>query len=459
MQSTHLEALARMLPTGGLLSTPEDMLPFATDWTRVKGNPGAVLLPRTAAEVSAVLAYCHAHGLPVVPSGGRTGLAAGAVPTRGEVVLSLSRLNALGEASALTRTLRAGAGAITENVHHRAQEKGLLWPIDLASKGTCQIGGNLSTNAGGLRVIRYGMTRKWVTRLQVAKMDGTLLDLNADLEKNNTGYDLLQMVVGSEGTLCVITEATLKLTLVPEDQGKAVLFFGMKNVEGISTLLAQCRTGPFEILAFEFFSERCLKAVGNQLSRRAPFAQSYPFYALVEISGTSPREDWLAQVLANDAIGDSTLADTSADRKAVWGLREGITESIARTGPVRKHDLCVPLHRMSEFLDKVQKLAAQETQLDVYLFGHFGDGSPHVNLVNPPGVDFKEFDAACDRFEPKLFDLLRSFSGSISSEHGIGLLKKKWLSYSRTPTEIALFHEIKKAWDPKGLLNPGKVIG
>ncbi|MBY0370272.1 FAD-binding oxidoreductase, partial [bacterium] len=433
MDKSALEGLAKQLPSGAVVTAPEEMAPYATDWTRVPGKPSAVLLPRNVQEVSLALAYCHAHGIPVVPSGGRTGLAAGAVPTRGEVVLNMSRLDTIAEPSVLARTLRVGAGAITERVHEKAAEAGLIWPIDLASKGSCQIGGNLSTNAGGLRVIRYGMTRKWVTRLQVVKMDGTILELNADLEKNNTGYDLLQMVVGSEGTLCAVTEATLKLAPQPSDRGKAVMLFGLPTAQGVAELFEHCRRGPFEILAFEFFSDRCLAAVEKQLGRRCRFPDRHAYYALMEIAGEAPREEWLAQTLALSGVRDALQAESSDDRRAVWGLREGITESLARTGPLRKHDLCVPLRSMASFLGEVDGIAPREKlKVDVYFFGHFGDGSPHVNLVNPAGVSFEEFERDCDRYEVALFDLVKKYSGSISSEHGIGLLKKKWLSYSRT---------------------------
>lgn len=459
MDPSFLKDLKTILPPDALLVGREDCAPYATDWTKTPGAPGAVALPRHVDEVVKVLAFCCKHHIAVVPSGGRTGLAGGAVATRGELVLSLSRMDRLAGVSQLCRTVRVGAGAITQAVHQHAEKEGLSWPIDLASKGSCQIGGNLSTNAGGVRVIRYGMARKWVTSLQVVTMAGQVMELNAELEKNNTGYDLLQLIVGSEGTLGVITEATLKLVQQPKETGKAVLFFALKSLEALPFLFEKCRQGPFEILAFEFFSARCLAAVGEKLGRHSKLAQAGPYYVLTEIAGTENRDAWLEEIVSSHLVLDSMEGQSSEERKALWGLREGITESLARMGALRKHDLSVPLQSVAPFLQEVEGALAQGGfAIDLYFFGHFGDGSPHVNLLNPKGVSFEAFDRDCDRFEPQLFSLLQKYRGSISSEHGVGLLKKKWLSYSRTKEELSIFRSIKTALDPLGLLNPGKIF-
>lgn len=459
MKAAFLKALRALLPADGVLHAPEDCAPYGTDWTGTPGAPGAVVLPRSVSEISSILKLCSKHKVPVVPSGGRTGLAGGAVAGRKELVLSLGRLDTLGKPSALSRTVRVGAGAITQNVHQHCENAGMIWPIDLASKGSCQIGGNLSTNAGGLRVIRYGMARKWVTSLSVVKMDGHVLELNAELEKNNTGYDLLQLIVGSEGTLGVIAEATLKLTPIPKEKGKTVFLFALKDLKGLPYLFEKCREAPFEILAFEFFSQECLNAVGTQLKRSSRLAKMGAYYVLTEVLVDGSADQWMESILASPHIVDAMLAESSEDRKAVWGLREGITESLARTARLRKHDLSVPIHSVADFLKDVQDAVRKPKRaIDIYLFGHFGDGSPHVNLLAPPGVKDAVFDRDCDLFEPTLFSILQKYHGSISSEHGIGLLKKKWLSYSRSKTEIEIFKSIKAALDPKGLLNPGKVF-
>ncbi len=459
MNPKFLEAVKGALVEGALLTQPEECAPYGTDWTKTPGHADAVAVPRSAGEVSKVLALCFKHSVGVVPSGGRTGLAAGAVPSRGQLVLSLEKLNRLGGVSALSRTLRVGAGCITENVHKHCESSHLTWPIDLASKGSCQVGGNLSTNAGGLRVIRHGMARKWVTSLQVVTMEGSILELNTELEKNNTGYDLLQLIVGSEGTLGVITEATLKLAPLSRDVNKSVLFFALKDINGLPFIFEKARQGPFEILAFEFFSHRCLTAVGQKLGRKSRLSQTGDFYVVMEVAGPESRESWLEAVLSDAQVVDALQAESSEERKAVWGLREGITESIALTGRVRKHDLSVPIAAVAPFLTELEAAIQHEkVGIELFLFGHFGDGSPHVNLVSPQGVSVDSFDRDCDRFEEVLFPLLQRYRGSISSEHGIGLLKKKWLGFSRTQEEIRIFRGIKATFDSKGLLNPGKIL-
>ncbi len=459
MNGAFLNKLAGILPADALLSAPEDCAPYASDWTRTEGVAEYVALPRNTAQVSAVLAACNEFGVGVVPSGGRTGLAGGAVVGKSQLALNLSRLNQLGDVSQLARTVRVGAGAITQAVHAHCENAGLTWPIDLASKGSCQIGGNLATNAGGLRVIRYGMARKWVTALEVVTSTGKVLELNADLEKNNTGYDLLQLVVGSEGTLAVITQATLKLVPLAPDLGKAVCLFALKDLGGLPYLFEASRKGPFEILAFEFFSQPCLEAVRTKLNRQSRLSKEGNYYVLLELAGDKPREGWFESVLAHPGLVDAFLAESSEDRRQVWGLREGITESVALTGRVRKHDLSVPVAKVADFLADAEAAALDfSAQMKLYYFGHFGDGSPHINLVAPVGVTAPEFDRACDRYEERLFPLLQKYRGSISSEHGVGLLKKKWLSYSRSPEELHVFRSIKTALDPKWILNPGKVF-
>jgi FAD/FMN-containing dehydrogenase len=459
MDTAFLEQLRALLGPKHVLSSPEEVAPFASDWTKTPGHPMAVALPRTTEEVSNVLKLCSRHQVSVVPSGGRTGLAAGAVPLCNELVVNLSKLDYIASPSLLSRTVRVGCGAITQNVHHACEKVGLTWPIDLASKGSCQVGGNLSTNAGGLRVIRYGMARKWVTSLTCVRMDGEILELNSELEKNNTGYDLLQLILGSEGTLAVLTEATLKLVPVPEDKNKAVYFFCVDTIEALPQIFEACRKGPFELLAFEFFSAACLKAVEETLHRRSKLTHKGAYYVIAEVAGDATRDAWLEALLSQSYLLDSLVAESSEDRRAVWGLREGITESLAARSAIRKHDLSVPVEKVSTFLKEVETvLKTSGLAIELYLFGHFGDGSPHVNLVCPANEPVDGFNHACDRFEPILFDVLKKSKGSISSEHGVGLLKKKWLKYSRTETELEIFRAVKKAFDPKGLLNPGKLF-
>lgn len=450
------------LPAGTLLTDEEECVRYGSDWTKTPGRAGVVARPKSTEEVVTLLRLCSELGVPVVPSGGRTGLAGGAV-ANGEVVLSLDRMNRLHGIDPYGLTLRVQAGVTTQQVHEHCEPYGLIWPIDLASKGSCHIGGNLSTNAGGLRVIRYGMSRKWVIGLQAVTMAGEVLELNNDLEKNNTGYDLVQLLVGSEGTLAVITEATLKLRRAPGNS--IVLFFPFPDTEAILRLFAEARKGPFEILAFEFFSKACLDVVTKKLGRHSKLGNSAPFYALTEVELSSDPaaiarvEEWLATMLERGVVSDGLVAKSDSEQAQVWGLREGITESIQATAPVRKYDVSVPVRRMSSFLKASEKaLADGNYAIDLYFFGHLGDGSPHFNLVKPQSATMEKYLADCTAFEKVLFPLLRDHGGSISAEHGVGCLKKHWLEYSRSPEELRLFRAIKQAFDPRGLLNPGKVL-
>lgn len=458
-----LKTLEGRIPQDVILSSSEDCAPYGGDWTRMTGNPLLVFLPKTADQVSIILKACSDLKLPVIPSGGRTGLSGGAVVTQSEVVLNLSRMNKISPVDILGSTVRVQAGAVTEVVHEHCAQEGLFWPVDLASKGTCQVGGNLSTNAGGVRVIRYGMVRKWVSGLQIVTMNGDVIELNRGLEKNNTGYDLIQLMVGAEGTLAVITEATLKLVRLP--QKEQVLFFSLPGLSAISKLFEKARRGPFEILAFEFFSQKCLKAVETKLNRRSKLEKPSEFYVLMEIElglGQEPQvllEQWLGEVLEADFVKDGLLAQSSVERREVWGLREGITESIALTNEVRKYDTSVAVSNMVDFLTEAETLFnSMNLGADLYLFGHFGDGSPHLNIVRRDTVDHKTFVEHCDRFEKELYPLIKKWGGSASSEHGVGLLKKSWVEMSRSPQEMALFRSIKAAFDPNHLLNPGKIF-
>lgn len=458
-----LTVLEGKLPQDVILLSSEDSAPYGGDWTRMTGSPLVVFLPKTTEQVSLILKTCNELKIPVIPSGGRTGLSGGAVVTHSEVVLNLSRMNKISSVDNLGRTVRVQAGAVTETVHEHCAKEGLLWPIDLASKGTCEVGGNLATNAGGVRVIRYGMARKWVSGLQIVTMNGDIVELNRGLEKNNTGYDLIQLILGSEGTLAVITEATLKLVRLP--QKEKVLFFSLPSLNAISQLFEQARRGPFEILAFEFFSQHCLNAVETKLQRKSKLQKNGNFYVLMEIElglGTEPEsllDDWLVKILEEEFILDGLLAQSSIEKKEVWGLREGITESIALTNEVRKYDTCIAVSNTVAFVTEAQNLFHQmKLGADLYLFGHFGDGSPHLNIVRRDTVDHETFVKDCNRFENELYPLIKRWGGSASSEHGVGLLKKSWVEMSRTPQEMALFRAIKTAFDPNHLLNPGKIF-
>jgi FAD/FMN-containing dehydrogenase len=458
-----LEALSRNLTAGGLLTAPDDIKPYVSDWTKTAGTAMAVALPRSTAEVVSVVKACRDAKVPIVPSGGRTGLAGGAVGTPGCLVLSTTRLNRLGEVDIVGRSVYAEAGVVTQTLHEHVHAHDLEWPIDLAAKGSSTVGGNLSTNAGGVAVIRYGMTRKWVTGLQAVTIDGDVLELNGELEKNNTGYDLVQLLVGSEGTLAIITGATLKLTRRPRHL--CTLLLAVRNFTAVPDLFVESRHLAYDIQAFEFFSNRCLTSVKEKLGRKCRLTVEAPFYVLIELEGEDAYrlqasvEEWVAPLMTQGLVLDGMIGSSSEERKEIWGLREGITESLALSGRVRKYDVSVPVRHAVEFIDDVKRtIDDQKPVFDLYLFGHLADGSPHLNLLKHPHASMEQFEADGERFEKVLYAILKSHGGSVSAEHGVGLLKKNWLTYSRSATELRLYRSIKHAFDPHNLLNPGKVV-
>src|SRR4051794_25325252 len=321
-------ALARDFPSDFVSTDAADRMEYGRDWTRIHAPaPSAIAFPRTTEQVSRLLALCNEASFPVVPSGGRTGLAGGAVAARGELVVSLSRMRRMDPVDVLGATVRVQAGAVTEAVHRHAAEHGLTWPVDFASKGSSQIGGNIATNAGGVKVIRYGLTRHWVLGLQVVLASGEVLELGGALEKNNTGIDLRQLFIGSEGTLGVITEATLKLTRPPEKLD--VFLFAVPDLAGVLALFREARRAPFVIMAYEFFTERCLARVRRHRAVRAPLAEASDYYVLLEVEHGDPEalEAWIGSLFDRGLVTDGTLAQHASQAAEIWALREGISES------------------------------------------------------------------------------------------------------------------------------------
>lgn len=453
-------AVLAELPADRLSRREEDLEKYGGDWTKVyERRASAVVFPRSTEEVSTLLRLCDEHDVSVVPSGGRTGLAAGAVATEGELVLSLEKMSRVSEVDALSQTVHVEAGAVTQAVHDACRAHGLTWPIDLAAKGSSQIGGNIATNAGGVRVIRYGATRNWVLGIVAVKMGGEVLRLNGALEKNNTGLDLRQLLIGSEGILAVVTEAVLKLTRLPPPSD--VLLFAARDLPSVLRLATAARQGPFEILALELFTEACLAEVEARGRGRSPFAKRALVYALLEVAARSPDEvhEWLARILSEGLVDDGVLASSSQQARALWALRENITESLSHRGIVHKSDVAVPVSELASFITALTGLLSSSYgQLEVFLFGHIGDGNLHVNLPKPADMAKEVFFALVQEVDVGVARLLEQHGGSVSAEHGIGLIKKSLLGYTRSAEEIALSRAIKRAFDPKGLLNPGKVF-
>jgi FAD/FMN-containing dehydrogenase len=458
-------AVARLradLPPDSITDDPDELRELGKDWTKVYApSPSLVVLPRSTDEVARTLAICHAHDVAVVPSGGRTGLAGGAVARNGEVVLSLSRMRRMDAVDVLGQTVRVQAGAITAAVHEHCAPHGLTWPVDFASKGSSHVGGNIATNAGGVKVIRYGLTRQWVLGLQVVTAEGKVLELNGALEKNNTGVDLRQLFIGSEGTLGVVTEATLKLARVP---GKLDVFlFGVPDVAAVLRLFREVRAnGPFTVMAFEFFTDRCLRRLEkNRPHASNPLSERQGCYVLLEVEAhdQAALEPWLSSLFEQGLVADGTMAQSSSEAARLWELREGISESLSATGLPHKNDISLPVAGLEGFCAELDALfASSYPDWEICLFGHIGDGNLHVNVMKPDGMDKAAFHAKTSEADHAMFTLVKKHAGSISAEHGIGLLKKPYLGYSRTPDEMALLRTIKLALDPKGILNPGKIL-
>lgn len=441
-------------------TSAEDRQHYGKDWTTaIDPQAALVLLPATREELVQIVRVATREHIPLVPSGGRTGLAAAAVAAHGEVVVSLERLRHQGAVDKTSSTVRVGAGVTIEEVQKMAQAAGLFYPVDLAAKGSAQVGGTVNTNAGGLRVIRYGHTRAWVQSLEVVLLDGSVLELNGDLEKNNTGYDLRQLVIGSEGTLCFVTAATLKLCAPP--RRLATFFLALSSLEQALGVLRAVRTQGNPVQAFEVLTRRCLESVLEHRQWTDPFAQPHVFYALVELESIedSLLEPFMEYLLQHALIADGTLAQGPEQARQLWGYREGITESLAARGQVYKNDLALPLAQLAAFTAELWSGCAQwYGAAPFFVFGHLGDGNLHVNVLKPESQSREDFLRDCEAANDQLFGLVQKYGGSIAAEHGIGLLKKKYLGYSRRPLEIEIMRAIKKVWDPQGLLNPGKIF-
>ncbi len=455
-----LEALRAALGDDAVSIDPDDLRTYGRDWTKVvTPHASMIVFPRTTEEVASVVRIVAAAGAAIVPSGGRTGLAAGAVASNGEVVLSLSRMRKMGEVDPRAMTVEVEAGAITEAVHQHCEAHGLTWPVDFASKGSSTVGGNIATNAGGVKVIRYGLTRQWVLGLVVVTAKGEILRLNGALEKNNTGVDLRQLYIGSEGTLGIITEATLKLTRVPGHLD--VMLFSVDDLPAVLALFSRARKGPFVLSAFEFFTGGCYARLARHRKVVMPLGAAASHYVLVEVEARSREalEDWLGELLESGAVLDGTLAENTARARGLWELREGISESLSSTGLPHKNDIALPIAELEGFCASLDALFEERWPgFEICNFGHIGDGNLHVNVMKPDAMSVDEFLTHAKVGDHAMFELVRAHYGSISAEHGVGLLKKPYLAYTRSPEELSMLRALKRVLDPNGVLNPGKII-
>jgi FAD/FMN-containing dehydrogenase len=460
MTDPRLQSLLAAVPGLRLLTEPSDLEHYGRDWTRRwTPAPLAIALPGSVDEVQAIVRWANAEKVAIVPSGGRTGLSGGAVAANGELVLSLQRMNRELDFNPVDRTMTVQAGMVLQALHEAAQARGLVYPVDFASRGSCTIGGNVSTNAGGIRVIRYGNTREWIAGLKVVAGNGELLELNRGLVKNSSGYDLRHLVIASEGTLGIVVEVTVKLTDPPPPTRTMLL--GLPAFEPVMEVYAELRA-RLRLEAFEFLTDRAMHYVAAH-GGQSPLQDAHPYYVVAEFADEGEADE--AAVLAafehcveQGWVADGVISQSEAQVAQIWRLREDITESMAHL-VVYKNDISVKVSAMPAFLAGAHALFAREyPDFDVVWFGHIGDGNLHVSIVKPEPLDRGDFLEQCGHVTQLLADLLQRMGGSISAEHGIGLVKKPYLESTRTPAEIAAMRGIKAALDPNGILNPGKVF-
>lgn len=446
----------------------DDIEPFNGDWMRkYRGHTKLVLKPGSTEEVSKVLKYCNDNMLAVVPQGGNSGLVGGSVPVFDEIVINMSQMNQIRSFDEVSGTLVVDAGCILEVADGYLAERGHIFPLDLGAKGSCHIGGNVATNAGGLRLLRYGSLHGNVLGLEAVLPDGTIVDDLSKLRKNNTGYDLKQLFIGAEGTIGIITGVSI---ICPQRSNAInVAFFGLESYEKVQEAFKEAKGQLSEILsAFELMDSYSQDLVHNVTKNKRPLESEYPFYCLIETSGSNTEHDneklekFLEYVMEKEIVLDGVVAQDETQVKALWGWREGIPECLGHWGGVYKYDLSIPINELYDLVDDTRKkindaglIGEDEAHpvVGVVGYGHMGDSNLHLNVA------VKRYDKQVEKeLEPFVYEWVAKRNGSISAEHGLGLAKKNYIGYSRSDTMIALMKQIKNLYDPNGIMNPYKYI-
>jgi FAD/FMN-containing dehydrogenase len=462
LSQTELENQLKAIVGEDKVRTDADSLAtFGKDWTKIyPPNPSAIVFPKTTEQVQAIVKFANEHNVALVPSGGRTGLSAGAVAANGEVVVSFDYMNSISGFNAMDKTVRCGAGVITEQLQNYAEEQGLFYPVDFASAGSSQIGGNIGTNAGGIKVIRYGMTRDWVAGLTVVTGKGDILELNKDLVKNNTGYDMRQLFIGGEGTLGFITEATMRLTRPAKNL--TVLVLGVPEFEAIMSVLNTFQTN-IDLTAFEFFSDKAMRKVVARGDVPAPFETEAEYYALLEFEAETEGHidqamELFEKCMEEGWVLDGVMSQSETQAKNLWRLREDISETIAEWTPY-KNDISVVVSKVPPFLNEIEEVVTREyPDFEIIWFGHIGDGNLHLNILKPDDLAKEVFFEQCAKVSTWVFEIVEKYQGSVSAEHGVGMTKKAYLKYTRSEAEIDYMRAVKAVFDPNNIMNPGKLI-
>jgi FAD/FMN-containing dehydrogenase len=469
MRDAVLEKIRAAVGPAGFLDDPGDIEPYLKDFRGLfRGRASLVVLPKSTKEVSALLAICNEHRIGVVPHGGNTSYCGGATPDASgrQIVLGLKRMNRIRSVAPLDHALTVEAGCVLAQVQEAADAVERLFPLSLGSEGSCQIGGNLATNAGGTAVLRYGMVRDLVLGLEVVLADGRILDGLKSLRKDNTGYDLRHLFIGSEGTLGVITAACLKLFPKPVEYATAIA--AVAGPEAAIELLAALRAASGDaVTTFELIPRLAIELTSRHISGVSdPFAQAYEWYVLIELTSsragsglTEALEGALAEAAAHARVLDAALASSARQRASLWRMRETVPEAQRHAGASIKHDVSVPISSIAEFIERgSQWIAAHVPEGQLIAYGHLGDGNLHFNIQQRPGANADDFLARADAAHRAIHDLAAGYGGSFSAEHGIGQLKLAELRRYKDATALELMRDIKRTLDPRGILNPGKVL-
>jgi FAD/FMN-containing dehydrogenase len=463
------EKLVSALGNDIVLCQAKDIEPWLTDWRGVyKGRAQAVVRPYTTDQVANCLRLCNDAKVPVVPRGGNTGLCGGATPDASpeNVILSLDRMNTVHSVDTIANTLVADAGCILGNLRRAAQQADRLLPLSLAAEDSSQIGGNLATNAGGVNVLRYGMARELVLGLEAVLPNGDIYNGLQTLRKDNTGYDLKQLFIGSEGTLGIITKVALRLHAATHV--RSVVLVAVESAQQALQLqqLMFGMCGP-RLQAFEFFTDACLGLVLDQVPGiHVPFPQRHPAYVLVELADTANEEalqqlleEVVGQALENGLCLDAVVSSSLSQLQSLWRLREEISEAQRADGPHLKHDISLPIEHIPEFMRTAEQHVRQVSpDCRLFIFGHFGDGNLHYNVSRPAGAERSWAAEWETRVSDAVFDHVMTYQGSISAEHGIGQLKRHAFLQHKDPLQRRLMQQIKQLIDPNGIMNPGKLL-
>lgn len=460
-QNDLAASLSSVLPESQVHFDADTLAQYGKDWTKhIPPKPGAVVFPKSTDEVKALVQWARENKVALVPSGGRTGLSGGAIAAKGEVVVSMERMNRILGFDEYDQTVTCEPGVVTEQLQQFAWDKGLYFPVDFASRGSSQIGGNIATNAGGIKVLRYGLFRQWVAGLEVVTGRGDVLTLNRGLVKNATGYDLRQLFIGSEGTLGFITKATLQLTRQPKEL--TVFLFALPGLDSVMRLFHQFKKRT-SLMAYEMFTDKALKCVLDHTGLHDPLREKSPYYVVVEVEKDSADAEDIAlnifeTSLEQGVVTDGAQAQNANQAKEFWRLREDVSEATAAYSPY-KNDISVRVAKVPEFLIEMDTLLKSEyPAFEVVWFGHIGDGNLHINILKPKELTSAEFLKQCHKVDNHLFEMIERFGGSVSAEHGVGLTKKPYLHHTRSKEEIQLMKAIKAQFDPDGILNPGKIF-